>query len=96
MVERLQVSIESKLYEITEEKLQSLAEYLNIKGIEGLSKLQIIRKIRRSVEQHVEEEGNAEQDIEVYWQDIEAFMTDKPPPLEVTNEPEQEEGSDVA
>ena len=50
MAEELQLSLETKLYEISEEKLGEVATYLKIEGIEGKSRIFIIREIRQEVE----------------------------------------------
>ena len=91
-MESLQVSIESGLYEIADEKLEGLAVFLNMEGTEGLTRLHLIRKVRREIENHVEtleEQGDAEQNITKYLQDIQTFITSP------TLEPEEMEPTEI-
>ena len=53
-VEELQVSIETKLYEINLYRLRDVAEYLMIEDTDGKSKLFIIRRIREELEKNIE------------------------------------------
>ena len=44
-MESLQVSIESGLYEIADEKLEGLAVFLDMEGTERLTRLHLITKV---------------------------------------------------
>ena len=98
MAEELQLSLETKLYEISEGKLGDVATYLKIEGIEGKSRIFIIRKIRQEVEKALavlEGREADNQEIIQYLRDVLAFVTGKPPPLEesVSEDPD-EDGAD--
>ena len=91
-MELLQVSIESGLYEIADEKLEGLAVFLDMEGTEKLTRLHLIRKVRREIENHVEtleEQGDAEQNIMKDLQDIQTFITSP------TLEPEEMEPTEI-
>eukprot|EP00794_Sanderia_malayensis_P021210 gene21210-23294_t len=84
-MESLQVSIESGLYEISDENLEGLAAFLDIEGIERLTRLQIIRKVRREIENQVqtlEEQDKSEENTMKYLQDIKTFIEYTSPTLE--------------
>ncbi len=85
MAEELQLSLETELYKISEEKLGEVSSYLKIEDIEGKSRIFIIRKIRQEVEKALavlEGREADSQDIVQYLGDVLAFVTGKPPPLE--------------
>eukprot|EP00794_Sanderia_malayensis_P004053 gene4053-4604_t len=84
-MELLQVSIESGLDEISNENLEGLATFLDIEGIERLTRLQIIRKVRREIENQVqtlEEQDKSEENTMKYLQDIKTFIEITSPTLE--------------
>eukprot|EP00794_Sanderia_malayensis_P005803 gene5803-6501_t len=93
-MESLHVSIESGLYEISDEKLAELAAFLDIEGIERLTRLQIIRKVRREIENQVqtlEEREDSEENTMKYLQDIKTLIENTSP----TSEPEEIEATET-
>ena len=98
MAEELQLSLETKLYEISEEKLGEVGTYLKIEGIGGKSRIFIIRKIRQGVEKTLavlEGREADSQEIIQYLGDVLMFVTGKPPPLKGSvSEDQDENGQD--
>ena len=88
------MSLETKLYEISEEKLGEVGTYLKIEGIAGKSRIFIIRKIHQEVEKTLavlEGREADSQEIIQYLGDVLMFVTGKPSPLKGSVSEDQDE-----
>ena len=96
-IEELQVSIETKLYEINYDRLRDVAEYMLIENTDGKSKLFIIRKIREELEKNIaasESEGQGDSlAVSRYLKQILAFMDGELSIMETTRD---ENGGEMA
>ena len=96
-IEELQVSIETKLYEINYDKLRDVAEYMLIENTDGKSKLFIIRKIREELEENIaasESEGQGDLlAVSRYLKQILAYISGELSIMETTRD---ENGGEMA
>ena len=87
-LETLQLQFDSLLCQQTPEQLTKLVSYMKISdSVDDKNRLEIVRIVRKHIDEVLTDPDAT--DLDLFLRDLVAYLTNKPPPLEKTEEEEE-------